>query len=57
MVDFSSCYCDTLVGWVLCFARRRRIDPHTARDRRSLGARLAVHRQKAVEIELYFKGM
>jgi len=51
LVDYCHYCCDTLGGWVLCFARRRRIDTHIARDRRSLSACLAVHWQKAVEIK------
>jgi hypothetical protein len=48
-------YCVTLGGWVLCFARRKRGDTFTARDCRNLNSRLAVDRQKTVEItSLYF---
>ena len=43
----SSC---TVGAWFLCFARNRLADTHTARDRRSLDSRLAVHRQETVEI-------
>ena len=50
MVDDCDYYCDTLGGWVLCFARRRLVDTYTARDCRDLSGRLAVDRQKTVEI-------
>ena len=50
MVDACYHYCATLVGWVLCFARRRLVDTYTARDCRNLSSHLAVDRQKAVEI-------
>ena len=50
IVDNCCYYCDTLGGWVLCFARRRRIDTYTARDCRNLCSRLAVDWQKTVEI-------
>jgi hypothetical protein len=50
MVGDCHYYCGTLGGWVLCFARRRRINTYTARDCRNLSTRLAVYRQKAVEI-------
>ena len=50
MVDNRHYYCDTLGGWVLCFARRRRVDTFTARDCRNLSSHLAVDWQKAVEI-------
>jgi len=43
-------YRDTLGDWVLCFARHRLADTHTARDRSSLNTHLAVHRQETVEI-------
>ena len=48
----DDCYycCDTLGGWVLCFTRHKLVDTYTARDRRNLSSRLAVDRQKAVEI-------
>jgi hypothetical protein len=55
MVDDCHYYCDTLVGWLFCFARRRLINTHTARDCSNLGARLAVHWQKVMEIKQYFK--
>ncbi len=43
-------YRDTLGGWVLCFTRRRRINPHTTRDCHNLSNRLAFNRQKTMEI-------
>ena len=50
LVDACHHCCYTLVGWVLCSARYRLADTYTARDRRNLSSRLAVDRQKAVEI-------
>jgi hypothetical protein len=52
LVDDCYYYCVALGGWLLCFARRRLVDTHTARDRRNLSGRLAVDRQETVEITL-----
>jgi hypothetical protein len=41
-----------LGGWILCFARRRLTNTYTARDCRNLSSRLAVDRQKTMEITL-----
>ena len=50
MVNDCHYYFDTLVSWVLCFARRRCIDTYTTRDCRNLCSRLAINWQKTVEI-------
>jgi hypothetical protein len=52
VVDDCHYYCDTLGGWILCFARRRLTNTYTARDCRNLSSRLAVDRQKTMEITL-----
>jgi hypothetical protein len=52
LVDDCYCYRVALGGWVLCFARRRRVDTYTARDCRDLSGRLAVDRQETLEITL-----
>jgi hypothetical protein len=50
MVDDCYHHYIALVGWVLCFAWRRRIDTYPACHCRSLSSHLAVDRQEAVEI-------
>jgi hypothetical protein len=50
MVDDRHYYFDTLVSWFLCFARCGCIDTYTAGDCSNLSNRLAVDRQKTVEI-------
>jgi hypothetical protein len=50
MVNHRSYYYNSLVSWVLRFARRGRIDTYTARDCCNPDSRLVANWQKAVEI-------